>query len=118
MHPNKEIALRWFDAFNQHHLENLLALYHEDAEHFSPKLKIHRPETAGLIKGKSALRSWWANAFQRLPQLHYSIVHIMADNDQVFMEYIRQSPGEEDLHVGEVLIISEGKIMASRVYHS
>jgi hypothetical protein len=34
------------------------------------------------------------------------------------MEYIRQTPGEIDLRVGEVLIIKDGKITASRVYHS
>jgi hypothetical protein len=38
--------------------------------------------------------------------------------EQVFMEYIRQAPGEEDLRVGEVLEIVNGKIAASRVYHS
>ena len=42
----------------------------------------------------------------------------MADDEQVFMEYIRKTPGEEDLRVGEVLTIKEGKIIASRVYHS
>lgn len=118
MDTNREIALQWFEAFNQHHLENLLALYDEMAEHYSPKIKIHRPETMGLIKGKPALRSWWADAFERLPGLHYEIVKIMADEEQVFMEYIRQTPGEEDLLVAEVLKIREGKIVASRVYHS
>jgi len=50
--------------------------------------------------------------------LHYKIIKLMADNEQVFMEYIRQTPGEEDLRVGEVLIINNGKIISSRVYHS
>jgi steroid delta-isomerase-like uncharacterized protein len=113
-----EIALQWFDAFNRHDLEALLRLYHEDAEHYSPKLKLHQPQTMGLIKGKPALRAWWADAFTRLPELHYHIVRIMSDEEQVFMEYIRQTPGEEDLRVGEVLVIQQGLIVASRVYHS
>jgi hypothetical protein len=33
------IAYRWFEAFNEHDLDKLLALYHEQAEHYSPKLK-------------------------------------------------------------------------------
>ena len=49
---NEGIALKWFEAFNEHHLENLLSLYHENAKHFSPKLKIRLPETNGLIIGK------------------------------------------------------------------
>ena len=64
---NKQIAMHWFEAFNEHDLEKLLALYHNDAEHFSPKLKIRLPETQGLIRGKAALRSWWQDAFDRLP---------------------------------------------------
>jgi ketosteroid isomerase-like protein len=114
---NKRIARKWFDAFNAHDLESLLALYHENAEHFSPKLKVHRPETQGLIRGKDALRSWWRDAFERLPSLRYEVVKLTADEEQVFMEYIRHVEGEADLRVGEVLEIKDGTITASRVYH-
>jgi hypothetical protein len=34
------------------------------------------------------------------------------------MEYIRTTPNEQDLRVGEVLKLKDEKIMASRVYHS
>jgi ketosteroid isomerase-like protein len=114
---NKEIARKWFDAFNRHDLEKLLALYHNGAEHYSPKLKLRLPETKGLIKGKSALRDWWQDAFDRLPSLHYEVKKLTADNEQVFMEYIRHVEGEEDLRVGEVLEIKNGLIVFSRVYH-
>jgi len=114
----KQIAHLWLNAFNEHDVENLLALYDEDAVHYSPKLKIWQPETNGLIKGKQALRNWWADAFERLPELKYEIIELTADDQQVFMEYIRHTPGEEDLRVGEVLVIQNGWIMASRVYHS
>lgn len=114
----KKIALEWFDAFNSHNIKSLLALYDEQAEHYSPKLKVLMPETQGLIKGKPALRAWWTDAFNRLPQLHYKLLQLTADGEQVFMEYIRHSPGEGDLRVSEVLIIRNSKIIASRVYHS
>jgi predicted SnoaL-like aldol condensation-catalyzing enzyme len=114
----KQIALQWFDAFNQHNIEMLLNLYDDNAEHYSPKLKVHQPQTNGFIKGKDALRLWWTDAFNRLPNLHYEVLNLTADEDQVFMEYIRQTPNEDDLRVGEVLIIKAGKIIASRVYHS
>lgn len=114
---NKQIAVQWFAAFNAHDLESLLALYHNDAQHYSPKLKIRHPETNGLIVGKNALRAWWKDAFERLPDLHYAVQKLTADNEQVFMEYIRRVPAEEDLRVGEVLEIKEGKIVFSRVYH-
>lgn len=114
---NEAIATKWFAAFNEHHLENLLALYDEQAEHYSPKLKIRQPETQGLIRGKEALRSWWQDAFDRIPGLHYTVTSLTANQERVFMEYIRQVPGAEDMLVAEVLEIKAGRITASRVYH-
>lgn len=114
---NKEIAKQWFAAFNEHDLEKLLSLYDHDAQHYSPKLKIRMPETQGLIKGKNALREWWKDAFDRLPSLQYEVIKLTADEEQVFMEYIRHVDGEVDLSVGEVLQIKNGVIIFSRVYH-
>jgi ketosteroid isomerase-like protein len=114
---NKQIATKWFEAFNEHDLEKLLSLYDNNAQHFSPKLKIRKPDTQGLIKGKAALREWWQDAFDRLTSLQYEVIKLTADDEQVFMEYIRHVDGEEDLSVGEVLQIENGLIVFSRVYH-
>jgi len=113
----KEIARKWLQAFNEHNLEDLLALYDDHAEHFSPKLKIRKPETRGLIKGKVSMRLWWQDAFDRLPDLTYRELTITANNERVFMEYTRIVPGEENMNVAEVLEIKNGLITASRVYH-
>ena len=113
----QSIAFRWFDAFNNHNLEQLLSLYDEDAKHFSPKLKIRKPETNGYVEGKSALREWWKEAFERLPSLHYKVTSLTANSDRVFMEYVRNVDGEEDMLVAEVLEVKDGKIIFSRVYH-
>jgi hypothetical protein len=111
------IALKWFEAFNTHNLEQLLSLYHNEASHFSPKLKIRIPETKGLVKGKEALRNWWKDAFDRLPTLNYQVTSLTSNEKRVFMEYLRKVDGEEDMLVAEVLEIKEGLIVASRVYH-
>ncbi len=114
---NKAIAARWFGAFNAHDLEALLLLYADDAAHYSPKLKVRRPGTNGWVRGKAALRDWWQDAFDRIPSLRYEVQRLTADDEQVFMEYIRHADGEEDLRVGEVLEIRDGRITSSRVYH-
>jgi len=113
----KEIANKWFDAFNEHNLEKLIALYHENAQHYSPKLKVRSPETKGLIKGKNALEAWWKDCFDRLPTLKYEPRNFIHNDSSIFMEYIRKVKGEEDMLVGEVLEIKDGLIISSRVYH-
>lgn len=113
----QSIAYKWFDAFNKHNLEQLLSLYDDEAAHFSPKLKIRKPETNGLVKGKQDLREWWQDAFDRLPSLHYQVTTLTANGDRVFMEYIRTVHGEDEMLVAEVLEVKDFKIIASRVYH-
>lgn len=119
MTPEKlqSIAFKWFDAFNNHNLDQLLSLYDDDAEHFSPKLKIKKPETNGLIKGKQALHEWWQEAFEQLPTLSYKVTSLTANSDRVFMEYVRSVDGENDMLVAEVLEFRDGNIVFSRVYH-
>lgn len=113
----KDTAILWFKAFNEQNLEDLLALYHHSAQHYSPNLKVREPQTDGLIEGKEALRAWWQDCFERLPTLRYQVDKLTADSEQVFMEYTRKADGEADLKVGEVLEIKDGKIVFSRVYH-
>ena len=113
----ESIAFKWFDAFNAHDLEKLLSLYDDHAEHYSPKLKLRHPETNGLVTGKLAMREWWKDAFHRLPSLHYKVTSLTANENRVFMEYIRMAEGENDLLVAEVLEVSDNRIIASRVYH-
>ena len=119
MTPEKlqSIAVRWIEIFNNKELEKLLSLYDDDAVHFSPKLKIHKPETQGLVSGKQALREWWQDAFERLPSLNYKLTSLTANGDRVFMEYIRVVDNEENMNIAEVLVVRENKIIASRVYH-
>jgi ketosteroid isomerase-like protein len=114
---NKEIANAWFEAFNSQQLDWLLSLYANDAEHYSPKLKVRKPETGGVVRGREALRSWWQDSFDRLPSLQYIPATITANDARVVMEYTRKVDGEPGMIVAEVLEIKNGLIVASRVYH-
>jgi ketosteroid isomerase-like protein len=114
---NLSAILTWFEAFNTQNLELLLSLYDDDAEHFSPKLKIRKPETEGWIRGKEQLREWWQDAFDRLPELRYQPNYFIVDGEKVFSEYLRTVPGEADLIVGEVMFFENGKIVKSKVFH-
>ena len=111
------LARQWLARFNARDLDGLLALYADDAVHVSPKLRDRQPETKGEIRGKAALRAWWADAMQRLPGLRYQEEHLTAMGNRVFMEYVRTVPGQADLLVAEVLVVDGGVIVESRVFH-
>ncbi|MFZ5477772.1 MAG: NUDIX domain-containing protein [Myxococcota bacterium] len=111
------LARRWLRAFNTRDLDGLLALYADHAVHTSPKLRDRRPETKGEVRGKAALRSWWADSMDRLPGLHYAEQHLTASGDRVFMEYLRTNPGDADLLVAESLVVRDGVIAESHVFH-
>ena len=119
MTPEKlqSIAFKWIETFNNKELDRLLSLYDDEAMHFSPKLKMYKPESDGFVCGKEALLQWWKDAFERLPSLNYKLKSLTANGDRVFMEYTRTVTGEEDMLIAEVLDIREDKIIASRVYH-
>ena len=112
---NTDITFKWFEAFNEHNIEKLLALYDNGADHYSPKLKMRFPETKGLIKGKDALRNWWTDSFERLPTLHYEIISLTVEADFVLFAYKRKVNNEEDMQVREVLNIKNGLIVSSAV---
>ncbi len=111
------LGKRWLDLFNRRDLDGLLALYAENAVHFSPKLLAQRPETKGQVAGKAALRAWWQDCFDRLPSLRYLERAITADGERVFLEYRRECEGQAPLDVAELLRCRSGLIVESRVYH-
>ncbi len=113
-----QIALDWIDAFNAKDLDRLVGLYAENAKHFTPKLKVRQPETGGFIQGRDALRQWWQGAYDRLPTLFYKLLTVTASAERVFIEYVREVEGEEDLIVAEVFDVEHGEIVFSRVYHA
>lgn len=111
------VAKAWINAFNEKNLSQLLALYADNAEHLSPKLRQKRPETGGVIRGKNELKQWWADAFVNLPTLHYQLERLTVGKSHIFIEYTRQLEGELDLDVAEILEFENGLICHSRVYH-
>jgi hypothetical protein len=114
---NRAIGRAWIEAFNAQDLERLIALYDDACVHTSPKLRVSQPATGGAIRGKAALRAWWADAYARLPGLRYQELTITADDARVWLEYTRHAPGDAPYPVAEVFDVRDGRIVASRVYH-
>jgi len=117
MEANLQIGKDWIKNWNERNLEGIISLYHEDIQHYSPKLKARRPETEGKIVGKIALREWFQDVFNRIKSLTFELHDFTTNEKRVIIEYTRKSNCDPDMEVCEVLDIKEGKILFSRVYH-
>jgi heme-degrading monooxygenase HmoA/ketosteroid isomerase-like protein len=113
----RAIAERWLACFDNRDLDGLLSLYADDATHTSPKIRARHPDTGGLLRGKTAMRAWWQDSFDRLPSMRYVPTALTADSSRVIMEYVRHVDGEPDMPIAEVLEVRDGLIVASRVFH-
>ncbi len=114
---HEDIAHAWLAAFNKYDVDALVSLYAEDATHTSPKIRAMHPEGLGMLRGRAALAAWWRESNARLPGLRYELTAVTANDERVFIEYMRHAPDQEPMPVAEVFDIHDGLIVASRVYH-
>jgi ketosteroid isomerase-like protein len=67
----REFAAQWVAAWNSHDLDRILIHYADLVEFRSRKAA--RLVDNGLIRGKSALRAYWAKALETHPDLRFEL---------------------------------------------
>lgn len=83
-------AASWLAAFNARDLDAILAHYADDVEHSSPAVVRVLGEPSGLVRGKAALRDYFAKAIAAAPaDLHYERVRLHAGVEGVTLVYHR-----------------------------
>jgi ketosteroid isomerase-like protein len=114
---NVALVRTWVRAFNARDVDGLVALYHADATHTSPKIRALHPDTGGKLIGREAIAAWWRGAIERTPGLRYEETVITASDERVVLEYVRHADGEPPMPVAEAFDIEAGRVRASRVFH-
>ncbi|OBF80234.1 DUF4440 domain-containing protein [Mycobacterium sp. 852002-51163_SCH5372311] len=84
---------QWVEAWNAHDVESVLEHFDENVVFTSPVAANLLPETAGVIRGKPALRHYWNQALQRIPQLHFVVENVYQGIDTVVIAYRNQDDG-------------------------
>lgn len=99
--PDPESFARdWYDAWNAHDVEAVLAHFHDDVVFTSPVAARVVPESGGVVRGKDALRRYWFTALAALPDLHFEVVATYVGTNALVINY-RNHRGQL---VNEVLI--------------
>ncbi len=84
---------QWVQAWNAHDVEAVLRHFDDDVVFTSPVAAKMLPETAGVVRGKSALRAYWATALQRVPDLRFTVEGVYQGIDTVVINYRNQDGG-------------------------
>jgi ketosteroid isomerase-like protein len=84
----KQLADAVIDAWNSHDLERILEHYDEDATLTSPLAaqKLGDP----TVRGKAALRAYFALGLELFPELHFDLVDVMWGVSSVVLYYVNQ----------------------------
>ena len=98
---------QWVAAWNAHDVESVLEHFHQDVVFTSPVAAKLLPDTAGIVHGKPALRHYWTQALQRIPNLRFTVEGVYQGIDTIAIVYRNQ----EDTLVCEVLRFSHGLVI-------
>lgn len=77
---NDVIVNRWIDAFNRHHVSDLVALYGEDAELFDSGMKRRR-------RGHREIEAWFTRRFRMTPTITYTPHAQFVSDEQIVVQW-------------------------------
>jgi len=83
----ERFAREWVAAWNAHDLERILSHYEDEFEMSSPVIAQLAGEASGILRGKPAIRAYWAKALEATPDLRFEIVSVLAGVDSVTVCY-------------------------------
>jgi ketosteroid isomerase-like protein len=64
----------WLQACNAHDLDRIMSRYADDVVFTSPVAAQLATGSEGVIRGKPALREYWAEGLRRSPDLHFEVL--------------------------------------------
>lgn len=94
-------AEQWFEAWNTHDLDAILAHYAEDVEFTSPFVARLAGDPSGTLRGKAALRDYFGRGLAVYPDLHFELLRVLTGVDSVTL-YYRSVNG---LHAAETMLV-------------
>jgi ketosteroid isomerase-like protein len=83
----RTFAQEWVESWNSHDLERILSHYADDFEMTSPFIVGLMNEPSGTLQGKEKVRAYWAKALERIPDLHFKLIEVLASVDSIAIYY-------------------------------
>jgi hypothetical protein len=86
-------AEEWCAAWNRRDVDAVLAHFHDDVVFTSPVAAEVVPESAGVVRGKQALRQYWCAALAAVPDLHFDVIGVYGGASVLVINYRNQKGG-------------------------
>ncbi len=67
----------WLAAWNSHDLDAIMAFYHDDVTLVSPTARELLGDPEGEVRGKVALRAYFAQGLRAYPNLRFELIDVM-----------------------------------------
>ncbi len=90
LHDAHEFAGTWLQAWNDHDLDQLLSHFTDDVVFTSPVAAQLLAGSDGVVRGKEALRHYWAEGLRRIPDLHFELVGVYVGVNVLVVNYTNQ----------------------------
>jgi hypothetical protein len=83
-------AAQWAEEWNSHDLEALLSHFSDDVLWTSPVAAQIVEGSDGVLRGKVALRAYYAEGLRRTPELHFEVVGVYQGVNVLVINYRNQ----------------------------
>jgi ketosteroid isomerase-like protein len=80
-------AREWIAGWNAHDLERILAHYADDFEMTSPLIVERFGISDGKLRGKDAIRRYWAQGLAMAPQLRFELREVVVGVNSIAIVY-------------------------------
>lgn len=87
----KAFAEAWYAGWNAHDIDAIMACYDESIEHSSPFIKRYNGTDELALRGKPAVREYFARALARVPSLRFTPEHLAVGLESVLLVYRRMT---------------------------
>lgn len=83
----EHFAADWIDSWNSHDLDRILSHYSDDFAMASPLIARIANEPSGTLKGKDAVRAYWAKALTLIPDLRFELLTTLVGANSITIYY-------------------------------
>ena len=89
-HSANAFARAWVQAWNSHDLDGILSHYADDVTLVSPTAAALLGDPAGEVRGKAALRAYFAKGLAAYPSLRFELFDVMWGVRSIVLCYLNQ----------------------------